>query len=61
MTRITTTTSRPRTLALHTLHCAPCKIKARRLIEQPEHLEKQELLCAIEYCEFRSSGRALHA
>lgn len=59
--RIETTTTRPKHLAQHALSCTRCKIKATRLMEQPSHLEKQELLCAIEWCAFQREGRRLHA
>lgn len=53
--------TRAKMLAQHTLHCTPCGQKAKRLMQSPAHLERQELLCAIEYCEHRTSGRRLHA
>lgn len=50
-----------RALARHTLSCLPCNIKATRLLKSPAHLERQELLCAIEYCAHRRAGRKLHS
>lgn len=58
---IRTTTSTIQAIAQHTVKCLACTIKARRLLAEPEHLERQELLCAIEWCAHRASGRKAHA
>lgn len=61
MAKVQTTTNPMRDLARHALHCTACSWKARRLLEHPRHLERQELLCAIEWCLFRQQGRQVHA
>lgn len=58
---IKTTTPTLQAMAKHALCCSPCCTKARRLLEKPPHLERMELLCAIEWCCFRHTGRRLHS
>jgi len=57
----TTTTTSLQRMARHALQCSPCVIKAQRLLDKPPHLERMELLCAIEWCCFRADGRRAHA
>lgn len=52
---------RTQRIAKHALSCTTCKPNVARLVNSPTHLERQELLCAIEYCELRHSRRELHA
>jgi len=58
---IQTTTTSLQLMARHAVRCSPCCIKARRLLEVPPHLERMELLCAIEWCCYRATGRKLHS
>jgi len=61
MPTITTTTTRPQTMARHALSCRSCKAHVATITNSPGHLERQEALAAIEWCTYRRSQRKAHA
>lgn len=61
MQTITMAPTETKLMARHALRCRGCMVKAKRLLEKPPHLERMELLCAIEWCHVRASGRKAHA
>jgi hypothetical protein len=56
-------TDSTRTLAImarHAIACGACITKTRRLLSQPNHLERLALLDGIESCAYRATTKARH-